>query len=121
MACRWMTCWLLLAAAHGWGSDAELRMGLIWDRGAETVPALDTFSSVVDVAMSGEEIFVLDGTGHRVLVLDLNGEWLREFGRRGQGPGEFQGAHGDRVAILAADEQDDFHLRLARLEVVYTP
>jgi len=36
-----------------------------------------------------DELFVADSQRHCVVVLDLRGEFLREFGSRGTGPGEF--------------------------------
>lgn len=38
---------------------------------------------------AGGEIFVVDAGNHRIVVFDQNGTALREFGREGQGPGEF--------------------------------
>ncbi|MFW6201102.1 MAG: 6-bladed beta-propeller [Gemmatimonadota bacterium] len=37
-------------------------------------------------------VYVLDRTGHRVAVFDRSGEYVETYGRRGGGPGEFQGA-----------------------------
>ncbi len=58
------------------------------------------------VAISaGGDIFVLDGGNDRVVVFDPTGEPLREFGRSGQGPGEFRsptalGVAADKVVIV---------------------
>jgi len=60
-------------------------------------------SSAIAVAADGT-IFVLDNGNHRVVAFDQSGDALREFGREGQGPGEFQnplgfGVAGNRVLI----------------------
>jgi len=60
-------------------------------------------SSAIAVAGDGT-IFVLDNGNHRVVAFDQSGNALREFGREGQGPGEFQnplgfGVAGNRVLI----------------------
>jgi len=59
--------------------------------------------SAVAVAADGT-LFVLDNGNYRVLAFDLDGNALREFGRQGQGPGEFQspvgfGVAGDHVLV----------------------
>jgi hypothetical protein len=38
---------------------------------------------------SAGNIYVLDSTAHRVLKFDSSGNYLRQIGRKGQGPGEF--------------------------------
>lgn len=45
---------------------------------------------VAGVAVSDDEVFVLDSRAARVVVFSLGGEFLRDIGRRGGGPGEFQ-------------------------------
>ena len=35
-------------------------------------------------------VYVVDSNAHRIAVFDSDGEWLRDIGREGQGPGEFQ-------------------------------
>ncbi len=60
-------------------------------------------SSAIAIAADGT-IFVLDNGNHRVVAFDQSGDALREFGREGQGPGEFQnplgfGVAGNRVLI----------------------
>lgn len=73
-------------------SDEEQeRMGL-WER-------------PVRLAVAGGRVYVLDNLAHRVYVVDAEtGEWLRAFGRRGGGPGEFERPFGivvrdDRIAV----------------------
>lgn len=60
----------------------------------------------VDVDDAGN-LWVLDAGNHRVQVFDRDGDFIRSFGREGQGPGEFEAAAelavvGDRVVVLAA-------------------
>ncbi len=52
------------------------------------------------------EIYVADGYGnHRVVVFDKNGQWLRQWGSPGTGPGQFQPADGGHphCVVLAND------------------
>lgn len=57
------------------------------------------------IAMTDDgDIYVLDRGNSRVVVFDRRGNALRQFGREGQGPGEFQapggiGVVGDRVVV----------------------
>ena len=48
------------------------------------------FGEVRDFAATDGRIYVLDLQVPALRVYDWNGGWLRDFGRRGQGPGEFQ-------------------------------
>ncbi|MCP4725710.1 MAG: 6-bladed beta-propeller, partial [bacterium] len=43
-----------------------------------------------DIFMDTEDnIFIVDAGNHRIVKLDTNGNFVLEFGERGQGPGEF--------------------------------
>lgn len=46
------------------------------------------------VAGSGGEFFMLDSQLNEIKVYDKDGEWLRNIGREGEGPGEFRAAFG---------------------------
>jgi hypothetical protein len=35
-------------------------------------------------------LYILDGTSHRVVMVSSNGRFVREVGRQGDGPGEFR-------------------------------
>ncbi|HSR42817.1 MAG TPA: hypothetical protein VLL48_11610, partial [Longimicrobiales bacterium] len=51
----------------------------------------EVFGSVDAVGFGpGGDVYVLDGQGYRVVVLDDDGAHVRTFGRQGGGPGEFQ-------------------------------
>lgn len=51
----------------------------------------EMFGAVASVAFDGEEnLYVLDRAGYRVLVFGPTGEFLRQFGKQGGGPGELQ-------------------------------
>jgi hypothetical protein len=52
----------------------------------------EMFAGVRGVAFdAADNLYVLDGQAHRVIVFDGRGRFVREFGRRGGGPGELQG------------------------------
>jgi hypothetical protein len=60
----------------------------------------DAFGAPTDVVVAPNgNIFVSDGhTGcncpnDRIVVFDKNGKYLREFGKKGAGPGDFEGPH----------------------------
>lgn len=59
----------------------------------------ETFADVRGVAFDGAgNLYVLDAENHRVVVTDGSGRLLRQFGKEGDGPGEFRFASGMVVA-----------------------
>jgi len=78
-----------------WGGTAmlveEASIGV--DAGAEPY----MFGTVTSVWATSEEIYVVDYGVGLVRVYDLEGTHLRDIGRRGQGPGEFEQPY--RVAV----------------------
>jgi len=58
----------------------------------------DTFNRPSDVLVTGNAIFVADGHGGdsnaRIVKFDRNGKYIKEWGRKGSGPGEFDTPHG---------------------------
>jgi len=80
---------LLVLAVHAQDRVSAQELVL---RVGETMGALEyTFGFVADVAFGPDStIYVLDGMNAEVRVFDLDGKHLRTFGRKGQGPGEFQ-------------------------------
>lgn len=63
----------------------------------------EMLSGVRSVAFDGaDNLYVLDGQSLRVLVFDAGGRYVRQFGKRGGGPGEFQAPMS--MTVLANDE-----------------
>lgn len=59
--------------------------------GAEEGESWEMFSGIRSVAFDrADNLYVMDGQNTRVLVFDAGGRFIREFGRRGSGPGELQ-------------------------------
>ena len=53
------------------------------------------FGSVADIGFDGAgNLYVFDIQAQRIVVAGPAGEFVREFGREGEGPGEFEEAHG---------------------------
>jgi len=60
------------------------------------------FIGITGIKVDSEgNIYVLDGRARKVLVFDKDGKHIRSFGRKGQGPGEFQIAND---IVLTPDE-----------------
>lgn len=60
--------------------------------GAEEGESWEMFSGVGGVAFDAQDnLYVLDRGNHRVLVFNPRGRFVRQMGRRGQGPGELMG------------------------------
>ncbi|HEX6693790.1 MAG TPA: 6-bladed beta-propeller [Longimicrobiales bacterium] len=85
-----------------------LRPGVALTLGGSAADPKNQFSVVrgVDVDQAGR-IYVLDSYAYRVRVYDRNGTFIRDIGRRGEGPGEFSRlrgpqpfAHGNGVAVV---------------------
>jgi hypothetical protein len=75
--------------------------------GASAADPNSQFSIVGGVAVDrGGRMYVLDSYAYRVRVYDRNGTFIRDIGRRGEGPGEFRRprgphhfAHGNGVEV----------------------
>lgn len=82
---------LALHAQPAPDEQATMRLQRLAVIGGDMAPEPSAFMEVAGIAVSAAgEIFVLDG-GHRsVRVFDAGGRYLRRFGQRGGGPGEFQ-------------------------------
>jgi hypothetical protein len=55
----------------------------------EETPGPYLFSSINGIEVSDKYIYVLDSKMAKVNVYDLKGRFIREIGRKGEGPGEF--------------------------------
>jgi len=53
-------------------------------------PEETQFFQIVDAVEVGSEIYILDRGNHQVRVFATDGQFLREFGGEGDGPGEFR-------------------------------
>jgi hypothetical protein len=61
------------------------------------------FSEMRSIAADGEErIYVLDYKENNVKIYDKNGEFVKKFGKQGQGPGEF---HLPRTVIITNQDE----------------
>ena len=55
----------------------------------------EQFGNVADIGFDGAgNLYVFDIQAQRIVVAGPAGEFVREFGREGEGPGEFEEAHG---------------------------
>jgi len=52
------------------------------------------FNSPACLEITDENIYVLASQDHRLMVYDLNGNFVKSIGRRGKGPGEFNSPEG---------------------------
>ncbi len=74
-----------------WRLEEFLRIGSLDEE--ET-----SFTSVADIGVTDAAIYVLERQPPRVVQFTREGRWVRTFGRRGQGPGEFVGP--SRMGIM---------------------
>jgi len=102
--------------------------------GALDGPEWEQFGMIaaVDFDAAGR-LHILDGQAARVFVVGMDGELMREYGRAGEGPGEFEdaawiGVAGDGRAVVFDWQRNGFHLfnpagraeRLVRFEGDYS-
>ncbi|MFW6040044.1 MAG: hypothetical protein ACOC9N_03095 [Gemmatimonadota bacterium] len=67
----------------------------VYTVGAAVGEAWETFGDIAAVAFDGAaNLYILDRSGARVVVVSPSGERVREFGRPGDGPGEFRAPTG---------------------------
>ena len=88
---------------------------LIFAVGEPRVGAWDPthFNQPTDIQIRADGTFyVSDGyVNSRVAIFDKNGKWVREWGRKGSGPGEFSNPHGitfvrGSTDVLVADREN---------------
>ena len=66
----------------------------------------DTFGQIVDLDFDGAgNLYVLDGQAAKITVVDPEGNLVRQFGRVGEGPGEFSGVR-DVWALTVCSNQN---------------
>jgi hypothetical protein len=96
--------WMVVATAAGAPVAAQQTVSVpsrdnaLRDRPADvfavgTVEGEDweMFSGIRSVAFdAADNLYVLDGQNNRVVVFDARGRFMRQFGKQGGGPGEFQ-------------------------------
>jgi hypothetical protein len=83
--------------------DLSFDLEEVWTLGKEKKPE-DLFASVFDLQVDGRgNVFVSDLKDNRVKEFDAVGNYVRDIGRRGQGPGEFQGARNLAVEDSSGD------------------
>ncbi len=75
-----------------WGKKPEVSLEYVKNIGdLESDDENVLFYMPSDIAVDEEgNVFVLDSGNHRIQKFDSQGNFLASFGRRGQGPGEFQ-------------------------------
>jgi len=62
-----------------------------WAVGTDEGESWEMFASLSQLVFDGgDNLYVLDQGNSRVLVFDARGRFLRQFGKQGGGPGEFQ-------------------------------
>jgi hypothetical protein len=72
----------------------------VFNVGAEEGESWEMFSGIRALAFDkADNLYVLDGMNFRVLVFDRSGRFVRQFGKKGGGPGELQTPLG--LAVLA--------------------
>jgi hypothetical protein len=63
----------------------------VWAVGADEGESWELLSGVRSLAFDDRDnLYVLDQGNHRILVFDASGRFVRQFGKQGGGPGEFQ-------------------------------
>jgi hypothetical protein len=79
------------------------RPATLFTVGAEEGESWELFSGIRGAAFDrADNLYVLDSQNSRVVVFDARGRFVRQFGRRGGGPGELQSPM--HIAVTAADE-----------------
>lgn len=82
------------------------------------------FRGTTDIAFGpGGRVFIADGYGNaRILEYSTNGKRIREWGRAGTGPGEFNLPHGiaiDRRGVIYVADRENGRIQLFNMDGVY--
>ena len=76
----------------------ELEMEDVFSVGTFDGAEWETFGEVREVGFDGAgNLYVMDAQSARMIVVDRNGEFVRMFGTRGEGPGEWRQPAGAAV------------------------
>jgi len=100
-----------------WGANLEVKLELVRTIGgldAEENLSFHEPSNIVRDSVGN--LYILDSGNNRIQKLDPQGKFIKTIGRKGQGPGEFQGARS-----MDIDEQNNlfvFDVRSWRIEVL---
>lgn len=79
----------LISCSHQNGDDSEL-VNLIPDSSLDGNADLNCIFTPTDLAIDSEgKVFILDVPQSKILVFNEQGDLLYDFGRQGEGPGEF--------------------------------
>lgn len=71
-------------------ADSVLQKVIVFDeRGTLSVVVSQNLIRPAGLAVSDEKLFVADTATHQIAVFSLNGQFLGQFGKRGEAPGEF--------------------------------
>jgi DNA-binding beta-propeller fold protein YncE len=71
-------------------ADSSLALVVAFsEKGALLFTITNRLQRPAGLAIDGERLFVVDSARHAVLIFDLSGNYLSEFGQRGARPGEF--------------------------------
>lgn len=89
-------------------SDSVLKKVFCLDGGGRfkfSVGGDNKFLRPTGMTVSKDRLYVADTTAHSILMFDLKGNFVGEFGRRGKGPGEF-----NYPASIAADKEGKIYV-----------
>jgi len=100
-----------------WGANPEVKLELVRTIGGLDAEENLSFNEPSDIVQdSAGNLYILDSGNNRIQKLDSEGKFIKTIGRKGQGPGEFQGARS-----MDIDEQNNllvFDVRSWRIEVL---
>lgn len=70
------------------------------------------FYRPVSMVLDGQELYLLESGDNRIQVFSLDGRWLRNIGRKGKGPGEFDSPSGLDASGQQIYVADTFNSRI---------
>jgi len=80
------------------GVSNKLNLEAVFSIGGSKSESKYYFQNILTIRVDDQEnIYVLDGKANEIKVFDKTGVYQRSFGRRGQGPGEFEHANGMQI------------------------